>query len=1061
MYINFCFILDNYPRMQGQRLNISCLLELAKTHTRGFSSSRIRIDPTIKVNICLSPNYPQLLELRDSSGNIPCVCPDFSLDILCANINATRWHLTYVDNSKEFNLPACYLEIDEFQVVDEVEQLLVDEQMELTVEKITPSIVKDSTTGRATLCGVLLHVYPIFKLIQVTYLALFQVGTEKVFIFFMGDDFLSLHSLLKANHGYTVTNIMKRSIKDMDTRIRIFITTLDSSVMAKLIDPVNNDVIDKLHKDHSTIESLITQIIDNEAGHFLLNNSLHLILTHFPSSLPIWGFRVGAKLRISQVQIFSLKVDGTPTQFAWCCHHTRIELLVTSKRPRVFSPYLPHKSITRNVFSQLTPSSAFLLSGIVRLFKKYGFLSYNEILPLKKMFGLKHLDNSTLTADMCRLIFSDKCIVTPFSEVPSLSFLTLSQITSPFSIEKSCNEFFRDFNTFNPDLKISPIYDRQNYYSLVEDSIQGYIVGRIELCSDTGHIVLVDSDVKLPIVFTKGVLPNQLMQTLGSLVAIKDYVLTVVKTSFPGYIHNLTQAHISTRHENLITMKQSPEKLNERSTYILLITDKSNALLDSTHIGKNEFKFQVEAKVYLNCISSSSQAAAIESMVGEICFVFSNEMIKWWHLIEVNWLYHWSGYDSSQVNPYLIQRSNRVMFQPTWSLYPIGDFPAKPLNSTNNDIITLFTKVREGQVRSCFISGLVQRVLFMPCLFPKAKLVKGNNEWLIEMCNLRPISLQELHRYGYSILPVFYTLQLALTFPVSDAVYLSVYIDLPQCRMPLDLQPGAWVTLTGVKIKLVNNYLRGNIDYRGTISVNTHPRSHNLLPSIYKKLRPLTPDNFNTFRSLSLRVDKFQMLSEQQRLQQQQHSLEPGQPPTRGGLYSNKFAICRTQRYHELEKSRYLLLDKLLHTHKVLRVPLRLDSICNVLLSKQCFCCKTQDSYKCPSARVKVQAVYYAYVGGYKVLVKAINRCTVLLTSINKSQIEELGDMLKEAILDVDRKFFETAPRDAYPQWLYSWFYDTKFPVSSIIDGIVTHSCLHNDQNPEAIAFQLTLHHFK
>ena len=1055
--------------MQGQRLNISCLLELAKTHTKGFSSSRIKIDPTIKVNICISPNYPQLLELRDSSGNIPCVCPDFSLDILCATINATRWYLTYVDNSKEFNLPAYYLEIGEYQVVDEMEQLRVDEQMELTVEKVTPSIVKDAATGRSTLCGVLLHVYPLFKLTQVTYLALFQVGTEKVYIFFVGDDFLSLHSLLKANQGYTVTNIIKRLIKDMDMKIRTFITTQDSSVMTKLLDPVDNDVIDKLHKEHSTVEELITQIVDLEAGHLLLNDSLHLILTHFPPGLPIWGLRVGAKLRISQVQILSLRMGGTPTQFAWCCHHTRIELLATSKRPRAFSPYLPHGFITRNIFAQLTTSSAFLLIGMVGLFKKYGFLSYNEILPLKNMFDLKYLDYSTRTADMCRIIYSDECIVTPLPEVSPLTFLTLAQITSPFSIEESCNEFFRDFHAFQPDLKINPIYDRQNYYSLVEDSIQGYLVGRIELCSDTGHIVLVDSDMmKLPIIFTKGVLPNQLMQTLGSLVAIKDYKLTVEKTSFPGYIHNLTRAHISTRHENLITLKQSPEKLNERSTYILLITDKSNMVLDTTPYKKNEFKFQVEAKVYLNYISSSSQAATIESMVGEMCFVFSNRMIKWWHLIEIGWVYHWSGYDNSQVNPYLIQRSNRVAFQPSWSLCPIGEFPTKPMNSPDNDIITLFTKVREGQVRSCIISGLVQRVLFMPCLFPKAKLVKGNNEWLVEMSNLKSLSLRELHNFGYSFLPVFYTLQLALTFPVTDAVYLSVYIDLPQCRMPLNLEAGAWVTLTGVKIKLTNSYLRGNIDYRGTISVDTHPRSHNLLPSIYKKLRPLAPDSFNTFRSISLRVDKFLLIEQQQQQQQQQQqeqqqqSLEPGQSPTRGGFYSNKFAICRTQRYHDLEKSRYMKINQLLHTHKVLRIHLRLNAISNVFLSKHCFCCKTQDSYKCPSSVIKVQAVYFAYVGGYKALVRAVNRCTVLLTSIKKSQVEELRGMLEDTqLVDVDRSFFKTAPHNSYPEWLYSWFGDNNFPVSSTIDGIVTHSCLHTDQNPDAISFQLTLHYFK
>lgn len=1041
--------------MHGQRLNISCLLELAKTHTKGFSSSRIKIDPTIKVNICISPDYPQLLELRDSSGNIPCVCPDFSLDILCATINATRWYLTCVENSKEFNLPTYYLEIGEYQIVDEV--TLVDEQMELTVEKVTHSIVKGSVTGRYTLCGVLLQVYPIFKLDQLTYLALFQVVTEKVYIFFVGDDFLSLHSLLKANYGYIVTNIILRLVKDSDTKIKTFITTEDSSVMTKQLDPVDNDVINKLHDGHTTIEELVTQIIDFEAGHFLLNSSLHLILTHFPSSMPVWGLRAGARVRISQVQIFSLKVDGTPTQFAWCCHHTRIELVATSKRPRAFLPYLPHGFITRNIFSQLTPSSAFLLSRIVGLFKKYGSFSYNEILALKKLFDLDYLDNSTIKADIRRLIFSYICIVTPFREVSPLSFLTLSQITSPYSIEQSCNEFFRDFHTFKPDLTIRPIYDRQSYYSLVEDSIQGYVVGRVELCSDTGHIVLTDSEMKLPIIFTKGVLPSHLIQTLGSLVAIKDYVLTVVKTSFPGYIHNLTQAHISTCYDKLITIKQSPKKLNEQSTYILLITDKTNIVIDSTPLKKNEYKFQVRAKVYLNCISSSSQTGTIESMVGELCFVFSNEMVKWWHLIEVSWIYHWSGYDSSQVNPYLIDRSTRVLFQPTWSLYPIGDLPAKPLDSPDNDIITLFTKVREGQTRCCLINGLIQRVLYMPCLFPKSKLVNCDNEWFVEMWNTTRISLSELHKHGYSFLPVFYTLQLALTFPVTDAVYLSVYIDLPQCRMPLNLQPGAWVTLTGVKIKLVNNYLRGNIDCRGTVSVDSHPRSHNLLPSIYKKLRPLSPDNFNTFRCLCIRVDKFQMLNEQP-----QQQLEPDQPPTRGGLYSNKFAICRTQRYHDLEKSRYMKMYRLLHTHKVLRISLRLEAISNVFLSKHCFCCKTQDSHRCPSASVRVQAVYFAYVGGYKAMVKAVNRCTVLLKPITESQIQELGGMLEDTnSLDVDRSFFETAPRNSYPSWFYSWFSDTKFPVSSIIDGIVTHTCLHTDQNPEVIAFQLTLHHFK
>ncbi|KAI6645901.1 hypothetical protein LOD99_13159 [Oopsacas minuta] len=1034
----------------SQRLNISCLHNLMKSRSRGFSSSRVKIEPTIRGTIYVSPDYPQLLKLSDSSGDIPCICPEFSLEILTTTIDATRWYLTLVDKSEMYKLPAYYLEIREFQVVNEL--------TEPPAVQRTHSIVRYPDSDRSELCGILLHVYPVFKLVLLTYLVLFQVGKEKVYIFFTGDDLLVLHSLLKTNQGYLVTNILRKHMKSEDKPIKTYISTNDTSV--ETIHTVTSGVITELHKDHSTIDEIITQIIDFDSGHFLLSTSTHLFVTHLPSFLPIWGLRVGAKIRVSEVKVFSMTMDDISIKFVWCCHHTRIELLSASMRPGGYIPYLPNMFAISLAFTKLAPSGVYILTQLIDFLKSFYTTSWEDIAPLRKLFDLTPLPSSNIQADIHRIIFTDKCIVIPFNELSSLSPLSLSKITSTFSLQKFNDEFFRDLYSYATlDFKVPPFRDIQNYYSLAEDKFKGYLIGRIALCPNTGHIILSDSAMSLPINFTKGIFPNQLFQIVGSCVAIEDYVLTLDKTSFPNHPQHLTQAHISTKYDNLVTIKHTPTILKTRSTYIFLVKDKSNIIIDHTPSKVIECKFQINVQIYMYAAVKSENESS-ESMIGELCLVFKHQALKWWHLIEVGWLYHWSGYDNTQINTYIILRGYKTLFNSNWSLYPIGEMPAEPLNAVENDVITLLHKMREGETKVCVISGMVQRVLFHPAKYPKANLVKGNKEWLVEMAKLRPFPLIDLHnKYGYSLLPVFYTLNLSIIFPVTDAVYLPVYIDLPQCRMPINLTPGSWVTLTGVKIRIYGTLLRGNIDLRGSISVISHPPSANLLPSIYKRLRTISPDNFNTFRTLNIQVAKSQINNFPPNKE-----ISQNHPPTNTGMYSNRFNLSKTQRYLQMEKSRYTIYAELLRLHKILRLSIRLECIIALTISKQCYCCKPQESFMCASAVVKIQATYYGYIGVYKVLLRAVNKCTMLLTSITETQLEELGTLvINKTSVEVDRNFFEATPPNPAPSWLYSWFTNMKWPGSCMIDGIVTHSTTHPDQKSSTSNFQfvLYLHNFQ
>ena len=711
-----------------QRLTISSLLELAKTRGQGFSSSRIRIEPTIVGEIVISPDYPQLLELRDSTGNVPCICPEFFLDILCTSISATRWYLTFVDNPEIFRLPPYYLEISEFQVMNDSPEALMSESA------FQHSIVTHPDSDRTTLCGLLLHVYPVFKLTQFTYLALFQVGTQRVYIFFTGDDFLSLHSLLNTNQAYCVTNISLKQITGEDKSVKTYITTDDTTVMTADSATRPNGVTASIHTDHSTIEEIVTKLVEIEPGHFLLNSSIHLFLTHFPSYLPVWGLRVGAKIRVSEAILFSAMFDGTTTQFVWCCHHTRIKIITTSKRPRRFIPYLPESFHTKLTFSQLVPSSSIQLSRVIQNFKKY-FQFTNKLLPsLIKIFDLKYLPHSTLILDIRRIIFTNKCIVIPFSELAITPALTVSQLISSFSVQMTCDEFSDDLSNFSVDFSAHPYWDRTSYNSLIEERMKGFLIGRIELCSDTGNIVLSDSAMKIPVHFTNGILPHQLVQLVGSLVAIREYVLTVETSSFSNYAHRLTLPSISTRYKSISTILSSPTIRKKCSSYIMLIMDKSHVTLEMSISKVVELRFQMSVKIYMNSITSNSQDPT-QSMVGQLTVVFPGETIKWWNFIQIGWLYHWSGFDSSEINSYHILRGCRTLFSPSWSLYPVGEMPAKPMPSFENDVISLLHKVKEGQNKTCLIAGFVQRVSFMPRNYYSIKLVRHNNEWAVEIPN--------------------------------------------------------------------------------------------------------------------------------------------------------------------------------------------------------------------------------------------------------------------------------------------------------------------------------------
>ena len=1041
--------------MQTQRLTISSLLEVSKTRTQGFSSSRIRIDPTVVGRIAISPDYPQLLELRDSTGNIPCVCPEFSLDILCTSISATRWYFTLVDNPEIFRLPAYYLEISEFHVTNNSPEQPMN-------ESIQHSIVTHPDSDRVTLCGLLLHVYPVFKLTQFTYLALFQVGVQRMHIFFTGDDFLSLHSLLCTNQAYCVTNISLRQIMGEDKSVKTFITTDDTTVMSAGPAMFTNDVTTSIHDSHSTLEEIVTKLVDIEPGHFLLNSSIHLFLTHFPSCLPIWGLRIGAKIRISEAILFSAELDGTTTQFVWCCHHTRIQLITTSKRPRKFIPYLPEAFLTRLIYAKLVPSSSVYLTRLVEKFKESFEFSYRLLPSLIKMFELQFLPKSTLIVDIRRIIFTDKCIITPFTELSTHSvILSISKLISCLSVQMLSDMFFDNLSNFTINFSAYPYWDRTSYDSLIEERMKGFLIGRIELCPVTGHVVLSDSTTKLPVYFVNGILPSQLVQLVGSLVAIREYVLTVETCSFPNYAHRLKQPCISTRYKNITTVLPTQTIQKKTSSYIMLVIDKSNITLEASTKTFAELRFQISVKIFMNSATPDSQDPT-QSLVGQLTIVFLEDTIKWWNFIQIGWLYHWSGFDSSEVNPYHILRGCRTLFSSSWSLYPIGEMPAKQTPSFENDIISLLHKVKEAQGKTCLVAGFVQRISFLPRTFPTTKLVCQNNEWAVDIPNLKPVSLRHLHKIGISLLPLFYTIQLALTFPVTDSVFLPVYINLPHCRMPLNLDKEMWVKLTGVKLKYVNNMLKGNVDYRGSISDIWQPPSSNLIPSIYKKLKPLSPDNFNTFRTLCVRVARSQSSCQNEVQPPQTAPVLPQPPPTKG-MYSNKFALSRDQRYIDMEKIRMGRFAALLRSYKILRVSLRLDNLFSITISKNCLCCKASMVSNCPRCRIKLTAFFSAYVSGYKVTVKVINRCVVVLTSISQSRIAELRAML-EGInqIEVDRNYFElNGSRRPAPDWIRDWFTNSSWLSCSKIDGIVTHYTTMQEQCSDSICFQLTLHHFR
>ena len=1033
-----------------QRLTISCLLELAKTRGQGFSSSRIRIEPTLVGKIVISPDYPQLLELRDSTGNIPCICPGFYLDILCTSIRATRWYFTLVDNPEIFRLPPYYLEIIEFEVMNDSPGAPMSESA------IQHSIVSHPDSDRATLCGLLLHVYPVFKLTQFTYLARFQVGEQRVYIFFTGDDFLSLHSLLCTNQAYCVTNISLKQIAGEDKSVKTYITTEDSTVMTAGSGTLTNGVTTSLHADHDTIEEIVTKLVEIEPGHFLLNESIHLFLTHFPSCLPVWGLRVGAKIRVSEAVIFSAELDGTATQFVWCCHHTRIQLVETSRRPRRFIPYLPEAFLTKLIFAKLIPSSSFHLARVIGDLRESFEFSNKQIPSLIKIFELQYLPSSSLILDIRRIIFTDKCIISPFSELSTLSVFSTSKLISNLSVQISSDRFFDDLSNFTIDFSAYPSWDRTSYNSLIEERMKGFIIGRVELCPDTGHVVVADSAVKIPIYFINGILPNQLVQLVGSLVAIRDYVLTVKTSSFPSYTHRLTQPYISTRHKNITTILPTQTIRKKCSSYIMLVMDKSNITLENSINQFVELRFQMSVKIFMNSTTASSQDPT-QSVVGQITLVFPADTIKWWNLIQIGWLYHWSGFDSSEINSYHILRGCRTLFSSSWSLYPIGEMPASPMPSFENDVISLLHKMKEGQCKTCLIAGFVQRISFISRPNHFTKFVCQNNEWVVNLPQLKSVSLRQLHKFGISLLPLFYSVQLALTFPVTDAVFLPVYINLPHCKMPINLDQGVWVKLTGVKLKYVSNMLRGNIDFRGSISDICNPPSSHLIPSIYKKLKPLSPDNFNTFKSLSIRVAKSQ-LNQTEVLQPQ---TAPAPPPK--GMYSNKFAVSRDQRYIDMEKIRMQRFAALLRCYKILRLPLRLENLSSLTITRTCICCKPNLVSECPRARVKLAAFLYANVSGYRVTVKVINRCVLQLTSISQSQINELGFML-EGIhqIEVDRNYFElnNSKRPAH-NWLHDWFTNSSWLCSTKLDAIVTHSTTMQEHSADSIGFQLTLHHFQ
>ena len=1031
-----------------EKVSISNILILSQKYKAGLSSSSFKIDPAIKGEVTLSPDHVQLLALRDPTGSIPCICPKFSINILGNVIKATRWHLTSVYNAARLDLPTFYLEIDEF----EVREVAVTPVLNESPYEHGHSISSEPDSDTATLSGRLLHLYPVYKLNVYAYLLLFQIKDERVYVLFTGDDLLSLHSLLKPDQEYRITNTTK-----VERNVKMFLSTQRTNVILLPSDEIT-PAATQLHDNHSTLEGVVTGFVEMESGHFILDNSVHLFICHMPAFLPIWGLKVGAKIRVSEFRLCTTGSNESLTQYAWCCHHTRIEVLSLSGDSILFFPYLPRMLSSLLLYPSLIPSSVLHLTLILEKLKQSFGIFRGMIHHLIELFNLKYLSPSDPVTELKMTLFAKECNIIPFTELYLPTTFTITELTEWLSLSLSHDEFIEELNHTKFDFTSHPSWDRIKHSStLVDDMMKGTLIGRIVLCPDTGHVVLTDMATKLPIHFSSGIFPDQLVKLEDSIVAIKDYDLVVERSAFPNQISKLTHAYICTKYKDLFTILPHTNSPDKSGLYLILVMSKSPLKMDLTPGKKVEFKFIVYTKIYINCITSYSQCDndPTHTLIGELPLVFHSDEVKWWRMVEPGWLYYWSGYDTSQMTPYIISRGNIMTFKPGWSLHPIGQLPARPLLAPEYDSISLLHKVKEGECKTCVIMGKILSIGFFPNCFLKAQFAHKNEEWVV--VNIRnfnkPIRLSDLEKHSFPLLPLFYSLRLHLTFPVTDSLYLPIYINLPLCRMPIGLEVGSWVKLTGVKIKYQNSLPRGNIDNRGSIEIMAHPPSSQLPPSIYGKIKNISPANFRTFQTLSLRVAK--SLTQEETVDQPSQTASPAK-----GMYSNRFAFCKEQRVTELEKRRMQKFSILLKYHKVLRLNLHIDKMISLTVQKSCYCCKQQARTfsSCPRATFRITSNLFACINNETIIVKTTNLCTKQLTNITESQMDELIRLLEDgSVIEIDKSYFDM--QHSSPQWLYNLFFNFK---TYELDAIVTYSISTDEtKTPGKYPFQLHLYHFK